>query len=86
MAAGVPVIASDLPALREIGADVPDFLSPQGSDVWQTAIDDYASPNAPRRAAQIDRIATWQRPTWAAHFAIVDNAMETILVQTDARR
>ena len=52
LAAGTPVIASDLPALREIGGQVPEYLSINDADAWQSAIDAYAQDPAPRRQSK----------------------------------
>lgn len=71
-ALGVPAICSDIPALRETGAGVPEFLNPLDGVGWRIAVLDYAAPRSPRRAAQLARLATWQPPTWRGHFAIVD--------------
>jgi glycosyltransferase involved in cell wall biosynthesis len=71
LAAGVPVIASDLPALRETGGGVPDYLDPLDGPGWRQAIRDYAAPGSPRRAAQLERLQGWSPPGWDAHFAAV---------------
>ncbi|MEM7058274.1 MAG: glycosyltransferase family 1 protein [Pseudomonadota bacterium] len=86
LAAGTPVLASDLPALREIGYDVPEYLSPNDPEAWRSAVLDYAQNFSVRRDAQIERMKTWQRPTWDDHFLVVENALETILVQTCSHR
>ncbi|MEO1612818.1 MAG: glycosyltransferase family 1 protein [Pseudomonadota bacterium] len=75
LARGCPVLASDLAALREIGGEAPDYLSPRDQDGWREAVAAYAEPASPRRAAQIARIANWSAPTWADHFAAVDRVM-----------
>nr|WP_257215072.1 glycosyltransferase family 1 protein [Sphingomonas sp. R-74633] len=71
LAAGVPVIASDLPALRETGGSVPDYLDPLDGPGWTQAIRDYAAPGSVPRAAQFERLKSWQPPSWDAHFAAV---------------
>jgi glycosyltransferase involved in cell wall biosynthesis len=71
LALRVPVLCSDLPALREAGGDVPLFLDPLDGPAWQRAIEDLASPDSAERAAQMRRIANWQAPTWPEHIAIV---------------
>ena len=71
LAAGVPVIASDLPALRETGGDVPDYLDPLDGPGWTAAVQDYAGADSPLRAAQLARMAGWTAPSWDAHFAQV---------------
>ena len=81
LGAGVPCIASDLDALREVGGDVPEYLSPKDSQAWTRTVLSYARPGSTRRVEQLHRMASWRRPEWSEHFAIVENAMETILVQ-----
>ena len=72
LALGVPAIASDLPALREVGGAVPDFLDPLDGTGWRERILDYAAPGSPARAAQLDRLAGWSAPSWDEHFRRVD--------------
>ena len=86
LAAGTPVLASDLPALREVGQGVPEFLPTEVPDAWQSAITDYTVAGSTRRQTQIDRMAGWIRPSWEDHFAIVENALETILVHNQGPR
>jgi len=71
-ALGVPAICSDIPALRETGAGVPEFLNPLDGLGWLTAVLDYAAPRSARRQAQLARLADWEPPTWHKHFAMVD--------------
>ncbi len=68
---GIPVLCSDLPALREAGGDVPDYLDPLDGPGWIDAILAYAAPTSPRRDAQSRRAATWRAPSWDAHLATV---------------
>jgi glycosyltransferase involved in cell wall biosynthesis len=68
---GVPVICSDLPALREVGGEVPDYLDPLDGAAWRAAILDYARTGSPARRAQLQRLAGWRAPGWAEHFAAV---------------
>jgi glycosyltransferase involved in cell wall biosynthesis len=73
LAAGVPVICSDLPALRETGGDVPDYLDPLDGIGWLEAVLHYAADDAPARDAQIARMAGWTPPNWPDHIrAVVD--------------
>jgi glycosyltransferase involved in cell wall biosynthesis len=67
LALGVPVLCSDLPVLREVGGDVPDYLDPLDGMGWMTAVRDYASRHAPRRDAQLARLAAWRPPSWDRH-------------------
>jgi glycosyltransferase involved in cell wall biosynthesis len=70
---GVPALCSDIPALRETGGAVPDFLDPLDGPGWQAAILDYASPRSTRRAAQLARLGRRESPRWDKHFAMVDS-------------
>jgi glycosyltransferase involved in cell wall biosynthesis len=72
LALGVPVLCSNLPALRENGADVPEYLDPLDGAGWRRAVIDYAQPVSPRRAAQLRRLSKWTPPSWRDHFAAVD--------------
>lgn len=67
---GTPVICSDLPALREAGGGVPDYLDPLDGPGWRAAILDHFHAG-PLHAAQVARLAGWQAPTWDAHIDIV---------------
>jgi glycosyltransferase involved in cell wall biosynthesis len=51
MAAGVPALASDTPALREVGGDAATFLPADDPGAWAAAIESLASDPA-RRTAQ----------------------------------
>ena len=86
LAAGVPAIASDLPALREVGGDVPEYLAPDDPNAWSEAILSYAGQDSKRRDKQLLRLQNWSAPTWRAHFDTVENAMATILVQAGLQR
>lgn len=69
---GVPALCSDIPALRETGDAVPEFLDPLDGSGWRSAILDYAAPGSPRRTAQLARLVDWTPPRWDDHFAAVD--------------
>lgn len=68
---GVPVVCSDLPALREAGGAVPEFLDPLDGPGWSRAIDDLAGENSTLRAMQLERLGAWRAPSWAEHIAIL---------------
>jgi glycosyltransferase involved in cell wall biosynthesis len=78
LALGVPVIASDLPALREVGGAVPDYLDPLDGAGWRNAVVDYARPDSAARRAQLARLPGWTPPSWSKHFAIVDGVLDTL--------
>ncbi len=76
LALGLPAICSDLPALREVGGAVPEYLDPLDGPGWRRLILDYASSESPLRQAQMARLSTWAAPSWEDHFARVDPWLE----------
>ncbi|HEX5453551.1 MAG TPA: glycosyltransferase family 1 protein [Stellaceae bacterium] len=75
---GVPALCSDIPALRETGGGVPEFLDPLDGPGWRAAVLDYAAPQSPRRAAQMARLAGWSAPRWPDHFTAVDRFIAAV--------
>ncbi len=69
LAHGVPVVASDLPAFREIAADVPDYLQPLDGAGWRRVVLDFARADSSMRAAQLRRMEGFRAPSWEQHFA-----------------
>lgn len=88
LAMGVPVIASDLPALREVAGDVPVWLAPDDRDAWARTITAFSDRDGPDARSQRQRRTGWGAPTWADHFAVLEerlsNLLETNLVQPSA--
>lgn len=78
LAAGVPVIASDLPVFREIGQGVPELLPVGDAGGWRRTIEDYAVDPSPRRGAQRVRLLNFKAPGWQAHFARVDALLASL--------
>ena len=72
---GTPVICSDLPALREAGGDVPDFIDPLDGPAWIKAIMDFSAADggggSEMRSAQLERLRGWAAPGWRAHIETV---------------
>ncbi|WP_374308537.1 glycosyltransferase family 4 protein [Methylocella sp.] len=75
LALKAPVIASDLPVFREIGAAAPEFLDPLDGPGWAQMIRAYAEPGSSRRAAQLERIARVELPNWERHFSVFDKLL-----------
>ncbi len=67
---GVPVIASGLPAFREIAGTRPLYLDPHDRDAWRQAI--LGASGMPRPAPLPPR-------PWSAHFADVTTALDNII-------
>ena len=79
LAAGIPVIASDLAVHRETGGDVPDYIDPLDGPAWKQAVLAYADPGHARRRAQIDRMAAWSPTPWDSHIdAVLNLAVEVV--------
>jgi glycosyltransferase involved in cell wall biosynthesis len=68
LAHGVPVVASDLPAFREISSSVPDYLQPLDGPAWRRMVLDFARADSPMRAAQLERMQGFRAPSWEQHF------------------
>lgn len=75
---GVPVICSDLPALREVGGDVPEYLDPLDGKGWLRMITDYAHVGSRRRKAQHERMKSWRMPDWEQHIRTVLEVCEDV--------
>lgn len=85
LAAGVPVIASDIPALREVGGNVPDYLDPIDGLGWYDSIVDYTVPDSPARGAQLDRLLSWSPTGWNEHIDIVLEVVAKVADGVSAR-
>lgn len=78
LALGVPAIASDLPAFREVAGDIPHYLDPIDGLGWLSAVMAYAQPDSAARQEQIGRLQGFSVPTWTAHFAQVEALLGAI--------
>lgn len=76
--AGVPVLASDLPAHREAGGSVPEFLDPIDGVAWRDAVLAYTAPSSPRRIAQLKRLEAWRPVCWHDHIATALSLIEEV--------
>lgn len=73
LALGTPVIASNIPAVREAGGPHATYLHPHDGPGWLDAIRAHAAPNARRRV-------TGHTPrTWSNYFAEFDEFVDTKL-------
>jgi glycosyltransferase involved in cell wall biosynthesis len=75
----VPVICSDLPALREAGGAVPTYLDPLDGFAWLNAVYDYNRLDSPARKRQLERLTGWIPASWESH-------MDTVLDLVDRVR
>jgi glycosyltransferase involved in cell wall biosynthesis len=73
VAAGVPVIASDIAVFHEIAADSLDYVDPLDGLGWRDRILDYCQPGSERRAQAVRRLAAFPRRDAESFFRIVDD-------------
>jgi len=78
LAAGVPVIASDLAVFREIAGTIPEYADPARSSSWLELVRRYAEPQSERRRAQVLRLGGFRPSTWQQHFTAVDAFLESL--------
>ncbi|MEO8481436.1 MAG: glycosyltransferase [Acidobacteriota bacterium] len=79
LALGRPIVASDLPSIREIlTPDVAEFVAPDDPTAWAHAIARLASN--PARAASLAAAARRLAPdyTWSARAARIEDALRTV--------
>ncbi|NLR41449.1 glycosyltransferase family 1 protein [Novosphingobium sp. ERW19] len=69
---GTPVIASDLPCFREIGQGIPTLLDPLDAIAWERMIVSFLD-QSPERSRQLRLLKAYEQPTWARHFAAVED-------------
>jgi glycosyltransferase involved in cell wall biosynthesis len=86
LGAGVPVIASDLPALRELAGGIPTYIDPLDSDAWEAAILDYADAASATREVQLRRMKSFRLPDWDSHFAKVERWLDSLGDKSEARQ
>lgn len=80
LATGTPAICSDIPAFREVGRGVPEYVDPFDLPGWKGAVLDYTRPASARRAEQMARLASWVAPVWSEHFQTVDRLLADLNV------
>ena len=75
LALGVPVIASDIAAHREVGNDCAEYLDPLDGSAWFQALDDYAAPVSSRRESMRQATQRYRPMTWVQHFHAVEKIL-----------
>ena len=63
MSLSVPSVCSDIPALREVGGDIPLYADPLNTQSWENAIDDF-SKHGPLWHDQKERLKKWSPYSW----------------------
>ena len=75
LALKTPVVASDIPALREVGGEAALYLPPDDPDAWYSAVLKHLDFDF--RAATVQRIRNWHETSWPEHFQIVERAIRS---------
>jgi glycosyltransferase involved in cell wall biosynthesis len=73
---GTPVIASDIPIYHEIAGNIPEFIDPCDILGWEKMILEYTKAQSVQRAAQLQRLQDFKKPTWSEHFTHVDELLK----------
>ncbi|MCJ2027355.1 glycosyltransferase family 4 protein [Methylobacterium sp. J-067] len=70
-ASGLPVVASDIPAHREIAEGLAQFHDPLDGPGWLASVERLMEADSPLRADLAARLVGYRPPDWSAHFAAV---------------
>lgn len=68
LALATPSICADIPALREVGGNIPVYCDPLDAISWQNAIDDFAT-RGPLWRKQKEQLQNWVPYTWSRSIA-----------------
>jgi len=68
LAMKVPVICSEIPALREAGQNIPEYIDPLDGIEWMRTIIEYSNENSEMRKAQLKRMHNLVIPSWEQHY------------------
>jgi glycosyltransferase involved in cell wall biosynthesis len=78
LACGSPVVATDIPVLREVGGNAVTFCPLTRIDDWVTVLENHLqAPNA--QPSKGDRLAQAAKYSWAAHAKTISDAYEQLL-------
>ncbi|UMY18503.1 glycosyltransferase family 4 protein [Methylobacterium organophilum] len=77
-AAGLPVVASDLPVHREIAGAAAHFLDPLDGPGWRDAVLALSEPASALRRQLAARLDAFRPPSWEAHFETVDAVLDDL--------
>ena len=80
LACGVPVVASDIPALREVGGTAAVYAPVGDIEAWSSVVSRLLT-NPAAAPSLTDRLAWAGRFTWAAHAEIIAGTYRRLLEQ-----
>jgi len=69
LAAGTPVIVSDIAAHREVGGDFAEYLDPDDESGWLQILREYAHQSSARREARVAALEDYRSPQWQDHLS-----------------
>lgn len=69
LAAGTPVIASDIAAHREVGGNFAEYLDPNDETGWMYTLREYAYPSLCRREASVAVLELYRATQWQDHLS-----------------
>lgn len=75
---GTPAIASDIAVFHEASQGYATFCPPDDIDAWERAILAAAALTPDQQAHRRAALAGFTPPTWAAHFAALEETMATL--------
>ncbi|HKU98834.1 MAG TPA: glycosyltransferase family 1 protein [Vineibacter sp.] len=81
LALGVPVIASDIDAHREVGGSFAEYIDPLDGPGWIAALEDYVHNDAVRRETMRLRARQYRATTWADHIGAVEDLLTANMQQ-----
>ena len=73
LAAGTPVIASDIPVFSEVGGDFIVRLDPTDGPAWQRTILEFSQEPSPERRKQQVALARYRPPAWEPFFTSIED-------------
>jgi glycosyltransferase involved in cell wall biosynthesis len=79
LALGVPVIASDIEAHRDVGGPFAEYVGPLDGPGWMTTLDDYARPGSERRQRQLAVLRGYKPKAWSEHMAKIDDIVAWVM-------
>jgi glycosyltransferase involved in cell wall biosynthesis len=78
IAAGVPVIASDIPVFHEVGGGRLLTIDPTNGPAWRSAICQFWREESPERKACQAKIAEYAAPDWPSFFHKVEQFLQSL--------
>ena len=84
LALGVPVVASDLEAYREISQGQAILLAPDDGPGWLSAIRGLSDLHSPPSEEARRKAAAFNAPRWEDHFASVEKFLSMLAPRTEA--